>query len=54
MKEDYDSIEQKSDTVLEWIKNTRWSAVIIAVFWLTGYFSGYYVGHFIHWLGQLF
>ena len=54
MPKDYKSIENKTDIILNFIKKSKWSAVIVAAFWLSGYFAGYYVGDVFHWIGQLF
>ena len=54
MAENYERFEDRTDTILDWVKKQKWSVVIVSAFWLSGYFAGHYVGYFFHWLGQLF
>ena len=51
--EKYERFEKPADTILEWVKNNKWSALIVAGFWLSGYFAGHYLGDVLHWLGQI-
>lgn len=41
--------EQKVDTILLKVVKSKYSAVIVAAFWLSGYFVGHYIGDIWHW-----
>ena len=45
--------DERVDSWLWKIIESRWSAVIVAGYSLFWYFMGYYVGDILHWIGQL-
>ena len=45
--------EKKVDSILEKIKASKISGIIIAVYSLFWYLVGYYFGDVFHWIGQI-
>ena len=46
--------DERVDVVLGELIKSRWTPVYVALFWLSGYLTGYYVGDVLHAIGQMF